>query len=288
VVGPPQAGVDAPVVPDPEPAAHYDRVTAAWRLLLGEELHYGVFPTGEESLEVATAELTGRMIAALDLRPGDAVLDVGCGTGTQACRIAARYGVHVVGISTSAVGVDAARARAADAGVSEVATFRVADGTDNRLPDESFHRVWVLESSHLMRERDTLVTECARVLRPGGRLALCDIVRRRDIPFLEVRARRDEFATLRAAFGTARMDPLTEYRRLAEESGLVVDRCDDLTTTTLPTFDRWRRNAAEHAAELTGLLGAAGLDEFVRAADILEAFWRDGTLGYGLLAARKP
>jgi 27-O-demethylrifamycin SV methyltransferase len=273
---------------DYDPATHYDRVTAAWQLLLGEELHYGVFSTGNESLEVATAELTEQMIQAEDLRPGLSVLDVGCGTGTQACRLAERFGVRVLGITTSEVGVDSARKRAAAAGVSDLVTFEIADGMDNLLPAESFDRVWVLESSHLMRDRGAVVGECARVLRPGGRFALCDLIRRREIPFLEVRERRDEFETLRDAFGDARMDPLESYRRLAMRSGLVVDVCEDLTTATLPTFDRWRRNAADNALEVARDLGEDGLSAFVRSADLLEAFWRDGTFGYGLIAAAKP
>jgi 27-O-demethylrifamycin SV methyltransferase len=67
-----------------------------------------------------------------------------------------------------------------------------------------------------------------------------------------------------------------------------VDRCDDLTTATLPTFDRWRRNVADHALDLARDLGEDGLTAFVRSTDLLEAFWRDGTFGYGLIAAAKP
>jgi 27-O-demethylrifamycin SV methyltransferase len=263
-------------------------VTAAWQLLLGEELHYGVFRTGNEPLEVATAELTERMIAAADLRAGQSVLDVGCGTGTQACRLAQRFGVRILGITTSEVGVDEARRRAAAAGVADLVTFEIADGMENLLPGASFDRVWVLESSHLMRDRAAVVAECTRVLRPGGRFVLCDIIRRREIGFLEVRQRRAEFETLRDAFGDARMEPLERYRQLAVQSGLVVDRFDDLTTATLPTFDRWRRNAADHASDVVRELGEEGLSAFVRSADLLEAFWRDGTLGYGLIAAAKP
>lgn len=273
---------------DYDPATHYDRVTAAWRLLLGEELHYGVFPRGDEPLEVATAELTERMIAAADLRAGQSVLDVGCGTGTQACRLAERFGVHVLGITTSEVGVESARARAHAAGVADRVRFEVADGTENLLPTGAFDRVWVLESSHLMRDRGALVAECARVLRPGGRFALCDLVRRREIPFQEVRARRAQFETLRDAFGDARMEPLATYRDLARRAGLVVDTVEDLTTQTLPTFDRWRRNATAHAVDVVRDLGEDGLAAFLRSTHLLEGFWLDGTFGYGLIAAAKP
>ena len=40
-----------------DPASHYDRVTPAWADLLGDELHYGIFRTGTESLSEATAAL---------------------------------------------------------------------------------------------------------------------------------------------------------------------------------------------------------------------------------------
>jgi 27-O-demethylrifamycin SV methyltransferase len=273
---------------DYEPAAHYDRVTAAWKLLLGEELHYGVFESGDEPLDVATGALTERMIDAARLGTGLSVLDVGCGTGAPTVALAKRFGVSVLGITTSEVGVEAARARAAASSLSGLVSFEVRDGTDNGLPGESFDRVWVLESSHLMRERGRLVSECARVLRPQGVMVLCDITRQREISFKEVRDRRDDFVTLRTAFGDARMEPLELYAELATSAGLTVERTVDLTRATLPTFDRWRANAVENTDEVRALIGDDGLDAFVRATEILERFWEDGTFGYGLLAAVKP
>jgi 27-O-demethylrifamycin SV methyltransferase len=273
---------------DPDPAAHYDRVTDAWRLLLGESLHYGVFERGDEPLSVATQALTDRMTAAAKFVAGDRVLDVGCGTGDPACHLVRTQDVEVLGITTSGIGVERATARAGAAGLTGRATFEVRDGTANGLPDESFDRVWALESSHLMPARDQLIAECARVLRPGGRLVLCDLIRRRDIPFAELRSRSRDFAVLREAFGESRMDPLDSYLRLAEGHGLTIELAEDLTDATLPTFGRWRANATRHRRQVTTLLGGSGFDAFARSADILESFWRDGTLGYGMLAASKP
>lgn len=272
---------------DYDPAEHYDRVTEAWQLLLGDELHYGVFTTGDEPLPVATNALTRRMIDAARLSEGLRVLDVGCGSGAPARELATEFGVEVVGITTSAVGVATARERTAAAGIGGV-TFEQRDGTDNGFPDASFDRVWVLESSHLMRDRTALVSEVARVLRPGGRMVLCDLIRRREIPFLEVRKRRVDFAVLRTAFGDAHMESLDFYASAAEDCGLSVVEVTDLTDATLPTFDRWRANAATHRDSVVELIGEDGLEAFVRSCDILEEFWQDGTFGYGLVAATKP
>lgn len=272
---------------DHEPSAHYDHVTPAWGLLLGDELHYGVFEQGDEELSVATGNLTRLMAEASRLEPGLRVLDVGCGTGAPACHLAETYGVSVVGITTSAVGVDSARARARDRGLEHLVTFEQRDGTDNEFDDESFDRAWVLESSHLMPARDRLLTECARVVRPGGRLALCDVMLQRPIGFAELRKRTREFGVLRDAMGEARMELLATYDELATAAGFTVDTRTDLTSATLPTFERWRANARHHAEQARESLDDSGLSTFTEACDILESLWNEGTMGYGLIGASR-
>ncbi len=270
-----------------DPASHYDRVTEAWTMLLGDDLHYGVFTTGDEDLPTATAALTGLMIEAAEFSEGLNVLDVGCGTGAPACHLAAKFGVRVTGITTSAVGISAACARADAAGLNDQVAFLERDGMDNGFPDASFERAWVLESSHLMRERDAMMAECARVLCPGGRLVLCDIVLRRPLPFQEVRRLREPLALLRAVFGEARMEPLDVYAELAVGSGLAVDRLVDLTERTRPTFARWRENAEQHRDLVVSLVGEQSYEQFVESTAVLTKFWDDGTLGYGLISATK-
>ncbi len=228
------------------------------------------------------------MVEAAAIEPGVEVLDVGCGTGAPACLLAHEHRAHVTGITTSPIGVRAARERAEAEGVGPLVDFQVRDGTDNGYPDDSFDRVWVLESSHLMAPRERLVGECARVLRPGGVLALCDIVLRRPLPFSEVRRLREPLTLLRQVFGDAHMEQLEQYADLATEHGMVVDRVVDLTAATRPTFDRWRRNAQAHRDEVVDLLGETDWRRFLESCTVLEGLWDDGTLGYGLLSAHRP
>ena len=207
------------------------------------------------------------MVSASELAPDLEVLDVGCGTGSPAALLAREHGVKVTGITTSPVGVAAARERAAAAGLTERTTFERRDGMDNGFPDASFDRAWVLESSHLMRDRGLLMAECARVLRPGGRIALCDIVLRRPMPFEEVKRLRVPLALLREVFGDARMEPLDRYAALARENGLEVVDEIDLTELSRPTFARWRENAAtppRRGGAVAGRGGLAALRRLVR------------------------
>jgi 27-O-demethylrifamycin SV methyltransferase len=269
-----------------EPAAHYDHVHRAWQLIMGEEFHYGLFESADMPLERATETLTHAMLERAAVASGDRVLDVGCGTGRQACDLAASLSASVLGITTSASGVAAATELATDRGLAG-AVFERRDGTDNNLDDGTFDVVWVLESSHLMRDKTALLRECVRVLAPGGRIALCDIIRKRDIPFLEVRARRDDFALLRRAFGDAHMEPLENYTSTLSGYGMTIADASDISLPTLPTFAAWRANVDRHEDSLRGLVGDKGVTDFVESTHVLEAFWKDETLGYGILAAVK-
>jgi 27-O-demethylrifamycin SV methyltransferase len=267
---------------------HYDKVTAAWIYLLGEDLHYGDFADPETPLSDATVRLTERMAAAAGLEPGLKVLDVGCGIGGPALTVAQRWGCRVTGITISEVGVELGRRRAGEAGLGDRVTFQYADAMNNGLPDGSFDRAWVMESSHLMNDKAALFAECARVLRPGGRMALCDIIAHAELPIAEVMKFGREFLLLDRVFGRARMVTLDEYRRLAEANGLAVTRCDDISAEVRPTFAWWKRNADEHRDAVEALLGREELARFVESTAVLDRMWELGKLGYGLVTADKP
>ena len=92
---------------------------------------------------------------------------------------------------------------------------------------------------------------------------------------------------LRRAFGDAHMEPLDDYATTLAGLGLTVTDATDITLPTLPTFAAWRANAAGTRTPCGSLLGDEGLQDLVGSTRILEAFWKDETLGYGLVAATK-
>lgn len=270
-----------------DPKIHYNNITQAWKLLLGQEFHYGYFERADEPLDIATARLTRRMAERADLRGGLSVLDVGCGIGVPACFLASTYDCRVTGITTSEVGVDDARARAGERGLGGRVSFVVADGMNNGFADGSFDRIWVMESSHLMPQKDALLRECARVLRPGGRLVLCDIILHRDIALTEVMQRARDFTTLRFAFGRAKMETLVTYQRLMQGAGLSPEAVEDISEPTAPTFEHWRRNLEGNRGEVVRLIGAEAAAQFEASCEILPRLWRERVLGYGLASAVK-
>ena len=278
----------SPVSPGSEPVQHYDTVVGAWGKLLEEDLHYGYFHNGTEPLVGATDELTNQMLKLADLQAGMQVLDVGCGTGKAGCRMAAEYSASVTGISPSTECVERAQALAAKSRQLDLTHFCDGDGTAMAFDDISFDRVWVMESSHLMQDKPALLSECARVLRPGGRVILCDIILKRKLALEEVIQYRDEFLLLRDVFGRAIMEPLRFYRQEFELQGLTVLTETDISEPTFPTFSQWRKNATENRDSVCELIGERAWEKFVLSCDVLAQLWKQDILGYGIITAQKP
>jgi len=271
-----------------DPTRHYDTIIDAWDHLLGEDLHYGFFTDSSQSLTTATDALTNEMLALAQLKSGSSVLDIGCGTGKAGCRIASEFNCQLLGVSPSKGCVNRASMLAESLKLSASAVFRVGDGTKLELADNSFDRVWVMESSHLMDDKPALLRECARVVKPGGRVVLCDVMLQAKLDIPQVIAHRDEFLILKAAFGRAKMETLEFYSEQLEGNHLQVECARNITRETLPTFARWRENALHNRANVEHYIGDQAWEHFLASCNVLESFWQQNIMGYGIISARKP
>jgi 27-O-demethylrifamycin SV methyltransferase len=282
-------------------ATHYDRVTAGWRLIFGEHLHFGLFGGelqtltaatglfgGElQTLTTATERLCDRLAELAGVHADDRVVDVGCGTGAPAVRLAQRTGCQVVAVTNSKEGATAAIRKAADAGLTDKIQVLECDALATNLPAQSASVAWVMESSHLFAAKDHLFTELHRLLAPGGRLILCDIIDRSPA---KARPQRADLATLRLmqrVFGPLRIVTLAQYRELLAASGFRVDVTEDVTDACLATMSAWRANLATHRQELAALWPAADIEAFETCSVEIEAAMRAGRIGYGVVAATR-
>jgi SAM-dependent methyltransferase len=114
-------------------------------------------------------EVGARIVERVDVRPGEEVLDVACGTGNAALR-AAQAGAQVVGVDLTPELFETGRRLAADAGVQ--VEWLQGDAEELPLRDERFDVVLSTFGCMFAPRHAVAAHELARVLAPGGRMAL--------------------------------------------------------------------------------------------------------------------
>src|SRR5581483_1611400 len=121
---------------------HYDRSNEFVELCRDERMTYSCayWEDPHESLEAAQEHKLDLVCRKLRLRPGERVLDIGCGWGSFVIYAAERYGVETVGITLSEKQALVARERAAAAGLSDRVRIEVRDYRDLDDP-ESFDKI---------------------------------------------------------------------------------------------------------------------------------------------------
>jgi SAM-dependent methyltransferase len=195
----------------------YDHIEAQFNQALDESLD----PVGPESLY--------DHVAAMRLPAGATAIDVGCGTGRHAVRLATRFGLHVIGIDPGS-----RHGQATSPGEGGSVIFRAGTVEDLPVPAGTADLVWCRDVLSLVADLDRAYREFRRVLRPGGRALIYQT-------FATSLLEPAEAAFLIPVMGCVPESMRPERTETAiADAGLHIDRC-------LIVGTEWGEHVQEHA-----------------------------------------
>jgi cyclopropane fatty-acyl-phospholipid synthase-like methyltransferase len=264
--------------------AYYDLVTDASRLFYGDNFHFGYFATGSETLAEAHDAHTDLVASLAALAPGQRVLDIGCGLGAPAMRMARNHGCHVTGINISREQIRQGRELIAEQGMADAVELVYGDARELPFPDGSFDAVVCVEVAGDIcvadADKQTLVGEMLRALRPGGTVGFSDLA-------LHTAATRDERRILQAIFYDDGGHLVTDWPEVFARGGFTVGEQRSILEQTQPTWEHVRALIDGNDSELARRYGAGvARKTAAQIAQLPAILGRIAT--FPVLAARKP
>ena len=245
---------------------HYDIGNDFYKLWLDkEEMQYtcAYFPHEDMTLEEAQVAKLHHVCRKLDLKPGDKVVEAGCGWGGLARFMAKHYGVNVTAYNISKQQVKYAKQRAEEEGLSRQIEYVLDDYRNIKGTYDVFVSVGMLEhvAIHDYEELGDIVRRC---LKPDGRGLIHTIGRTVEGPMNAWIERR--------IFPGARPPALSQMMSIFEANRLAVYDVENIRLHYSRTLEFWALRFEEHIEQITEMMD----EEFVKA-------W--GLYLYGSIAA---
>jgi ubiquinone/menaquinone biosynthesis C-methylase UbiE len=181
-----------------------------WEMLMGEQIHVG------------GAEETDILAQKAGINANSHVLDVCSALGGPARHLARKYGCRVTGLDATRRMHEEAIRRTEEAGLSDKIEYKLGNALDMPLRADTFDVVWGQDAWCYVTDKERLIRECARVVKPGGVVAFTD--------WLETGPMTDEeWLALHKFMVFPYMETLDGYAALAEAAGLTVVEKEDLS-----------------------------------------------------------
>jgi arsenite methyltransferase len=238
-----------------------------------------------EALRPGGLELTARVAEIGGVTQNHAVLDIACGKGTTAVFLAGKYGCNVVGIDLSEKMVDLCRFKTGEATVRDRVDILLGDAEALPFRDGCFDLVIAECSFSLLPDKESAAGGIKRVLKPGGKLVMTDIILRGKVS-KELRNQitfacclagawhAEEYIGLLERLGFINPyleDHSQELKQVAYQLGMTFGSIDNFTGS-LPDGPCRRKG------ETASFTSIEAYEEYVRA----------GRPGYALLAVTRP
>jgi len=237
-------------------------VGVLWEILMGEQIHVGA--------EVQTDIMAKKAGITRNTR----VLDVCSALGGPARHLARKFGCKVTGLDATMKMVNEATNRTEKEGLTHLVTYKLGNALDMPFKSSTFDIVWGQDAWCYVTDKERLIMEAQRVLKPGGIVAFTDWIQTGNMT-------DREWEDLNSFMAFPYMETLAGYEQILKQNDFVITEKEDMT----PDFakychiyhDRVRNELkdaiiSQYSAEMFKAADN-GLALWVKAADERKAGW---------------
>ena len=236
---------------------HYDVGNDFYQLFLDERMQYSCayFTDLANSLDQAQTDKLEMICRKLRLKPGDRLLDIGCGWGGLICYAAGNYGVTAHGITLSPAQLEVAQARIAEAGLADRVGVSLTDYADITGTYDKVVSVGMYEHIGLANI-ERYMRAVRRVLAPDGLFLNHAISRRAKRKRRRFSARAEQRALQRYIFPGGELDDIGHTVQAMEQAGFEVHDVEGWRRHYAQTTRLWCERLMARREEAEALVGA--------------------------------
>jgi ubiquinone/menaquinone biosynthesis C-methylase UbiE len=261
--------------------SHYDSNYNNFQTKLYEQVRRDAFgeDIGQNSWLTASEQDTFQNW--LRLAPGRRLLDVACGAGGPALRLAALTGASVLGIDVHEQAVVTANALATERGLAKACEFRVMDATQLiPLPDTSFDAITCIDAINHLPDRRLVIAEWMRLLKPHGRLLFTD-------PIVVTGPLTNSEIAIRSYAGFYLLVPQGYDEEVLAQCALRLVTAENRTQNMAEIAHRRMQSRASRAQALKEIEGSEAYEAQQQFLDVASRVAQEGRLSRFLFVAEK-
>lgn len=247
----------------------------------GDDLHLGIYENTDDIKEASIQTVDTMAECLSGISENTKILDLGAGYGGSARRLVKKYGCNVIALNLSETQNDRNRLMTDRENLAEKIEIIHGDFEDIPLPNDSVDIVWSQDSFLHSENRDRVLAEAFRVLKPGGDLIFTD-------PMEDDNCSKAQLHAIYKRLNLSSLGSFSKYREIARLAGFNEVSIQDLSPHLTKHYTRVLNELLENRSIVQEDASEQYIESLIEGLQSWIAGGEKGSLTWGILHFQKP